>query len=181
MKIHLPLDEAVIRTLQAGDYVYLTGTVYVARDAAHKRMKEALDKGETLPFDPVGAVIYYMGPSPAREGRPIGSAGPTTSGRMDKYTPELLDLGLKGMIGKGRRSPEVIEAIIRNRAVYFAAVGGAGALLSKKIFSSKILAYEDLGAEAVRRIQVEDFPVIVAVDSYGHNIYDTAPKAYAEE
>ena len=181
MKIHLPLDEAVIRTLQAGDYVYLTGTVYVARDAAHKRMKEALDKGETLPFDPAGAVIYYMGPSPAREGRPIGSAGPTTSGRMDKYTPELLDLGLKGMIGKGRRSPEVTEAIIRNRAVYFAAVGGAGALLSKKIFSSEILAYEDLGAEAVRRIQVEDFPVIVAVDSYGHNIYDTAPKAYAEE
>ena len=142
-------------------------------------MKEALDKGETLPFDPAGAVIYYMGPSPAREGRPIGSAGPTTSGRMDKYTPELLDLGLKGMIGKGRRTQEVIDAIVRNKAVYFAAVGGAGALLSKKIFSSEIIAYEDLGAEAVRRIRVENFPVIVAIDSHGHNIYDLAPRAYA--
>ena len=124
--------------------------------------------------------IYYMGPSPAREGRPIGSAGPTTSGRMDKYTPELLDLGLKGMIGKGRRTQEVTDAIIRNNAVYFAAVGGAGALLSKKIFSSEIIAYEDLGAEAVRRLRVEDFPVIVAIDSRGHNIYDTAPREYAK-
>jgi len=178
--ITLPLQEAAAEDLQAGDLVYLTGTVYVARDAAHKRMKEALDRGEPLLFDIGGAVIYYMGPSPAREGRPIGSAGPTTSGRMDKYTPELLDLGLKGMIGKGRRTKEVIEAIVRNKAVYFAAVGGAGALLSKKIFSSETIAYDDLGAEAVRRLEVENFPVIVAVDSRGHNIYDIAPKAYAK-
>ena len=180
MHITLPLTEETAKSLQAGDYVYLTGTVYVARDAAHKRMKEALDAGKKLPFDIKDAIIYYMGPSPAREGRPIGSAGPTTSGRMDKYTPELLDLGLKGMIGKGRRTQEVTEAIIRNDAVYFAAVGGAGALLSKKIFSSEIIAYEDLGAEAVRRLRVEDFPVIVAIDSRGHNIYDTAPREYAK-
>lgn len=180
MHITLPLTEETAKSLQAGDYVYLTGTVYVARDAAHKRMKEALDAGKKLPFDIKDAIIYYMGPSPAREGRPIGSAGPTTSGRMDKYTPELLDLGLKGMIGKGRRTQEVTDAIIRNNAVYFAAVGGAGALLSKKIFSSEIIAYEDLGAEAVRRLRVEDFPVIVAIDSRGHNIYDTAPREYAK-
>ena len=180
MHITLPLTEETAKSLQAGDYVYLTGTVYVARDAAHKRMKEALDAGKKLPFDIKDAIIYYMGPSPAREGRPIGSAGPTTSGRMDKYTPELLDLGLKGRIGKGRRIQEVTEAIIRNDAVYFAAVGGAGALLSKKIFSSEIIAYEDLGAEAVRRLRVEDFPVIVAIDSRGHNIYDTAPREYAK-
>lgn len=180
MHVTLPLTEKTAKSLQAGDYVYLTGTVYVARDAAHKRMKEALDAGKKLPFDIKDAIIYYMGPSPAREGRPIGSAGPTTSGRMDKYTPELLDLGLKGMIGKGRRTQEVTDAIIRNNAVYFAAVGGAGALLSKKIFSSEIIAYEDLGAEAVRRLRVEDFPVIVAIDSRGHNIYDTAPREYAK-
>ena len=180
VRITLPLTDKITESLHAGDYVYLTGTVYVARDAAHKRMKEALDAGEKLPFDIKDAIIYYMGPSPAREGRPIGSAGPTTSGRMDKYTPELLDLGMKGMIGKGRRTQEVIEAIVRNKAVYFAAVGGAGALLSKKIFSSEIIAYEDLGAEAVRKLQVENFPVIVAVDSCGHNIYDIAPKAYAK-
>ena len=180
VRITLPLTEDAVNALHAGEYVYLTGTVYVARDAAHKRMQEALDRGEKLPFDIQGAVIYYMGPSPAREGRPIGSAGPTTSGRMDKYTPELLDLGLRGMIGKGRRTQEVTDAIVRNKAVYFAAVGGAGALLSKKIFSSEIIAYEDLGAEAVRKLQVENFPVIVAIDSGGHNIYDIAPKAYAK-
>ncbi len=178
INVNLPLKEETAAQLRAGDYVYLTGTVYVARDAAHKRMKEALDRGDKLPFSIRGATVYYMGPSPAREGRPIGSAGPTTSGRMDKYTPELLDLGLKGMIGKGRRTQEVTDAIVRNKAVYFAAVGGAGALLSKKIFSSEIIAYEDLGAEAVRRIEVENFPVIVAIDSLGHNIYDIAPKAY---
>ena len=179
-EITLPLTEDTVESLHAGDYVYLTGTVYVARDAAHKRMKEALDAGKELPFEIKDAIIYYMGPSPAREGRPIGSAGPTTSGRMDKYTPELLDLGLRGMIGKGRRTQEVTEAIMRDKAVYFAAVGGAGALLSKKIFSSEIIAYEDLGAEAVRKIWVENFPVIVAIDSHGHNIYDIAPAEYAK-
>ncbi len=167
-----------IRSLHAGDYVYLSGTVYTARDAAHKRMKETLDRGEKLPFDIDGMIIYYMGPSPAREGRPIGSAGPTTSGRMDKYAPELMDLGLQGMIGKGRRTQEVTDAIVRNGCVYFAAVGGAGALLSKKIISSEVIAYEDLGTEAIRKLEVEDFPVIVAIDSEGANIYDIALAKY---
>ena len=179
-KIHVPMSDEEIRSLKAGDYVFLTGTVYTARDAAHKRMKETLERGEELPFDIRGSVIYYMGPSPAREGRPIGSAGPTTAGRMDKYAPELMDLGLKGMIGKGRRTKEVTDAIVRNGCVYFAAVGGAGALLSKKILSSEMIAYEDLGTEAVRRLTVEDFPVIVAIDSEGHNIYDIALEKYGE-
>ena len=143
-------------------------------------MKEALDQGQTLPFDLKGSVIYYMGPSPAREGRPIGSAGPTTASRMDKYTPELLDLGLGAMIGKGKRSPAVIDAMVRNGAVYFAAVGGAGALLSKCILSSEIVAYEDLGAEAIRKLEVKNFPVIVVIDSQGNNWYETASKEYAE-
>ena len=168
------------RSLKAGDYVYLSGTIYTARDAAHKRMKEALDQGQKLPFDLKGSVIYYMGPSPAREGRPIGSAGPTTASRMDKYTPELLDLGLGAMIGKGKRSPAVIDAMVRNGAVYFAAVGGAGALLSKCILSSEIVAYEDLGAEAIRKLEVKNFPVIVVIDSQGNNWYETASKEYAE-
>ena len=179
-KIHVPMSDEEIRSLKAGDYVFLTGTVYTARDAAHKRMKETLERGEELPFDIRGSVIYYMGPSPAREGRPIGSAGPTTAGRMDKYAPELMDLGLKGMIGKGRRTKEVTDAIVRNGCVYFAAVGGAGALLSKKILSSEMIAYEDLGTEAIRRLTVEDFPVIVAIDSEGHNIYDIALEKYGE-
>ena len=170
-ELMLPLKESDIAGLKAGDAVCLTGTLYVARDAAHKRMYEAPDE---LPFDIRGETIYYMGPTPAREGRPIGSAGPTTAGRMDKYAPWLLDLGLKGMIGKGRRSREVTEAIVRNKAVYFAAVGGAGALLSKKILSSEVIAYEDLGAEAVRRIEVKEFPVIVATDPEGGDIYDIA-------
>lgn len=170
--IHTPITEEVTAGLKSGDYVYLTGEIYVARDAAHKRMIEALDRGENLPIDIKDATIYYMGPSPAREGRPIGSAGPTTATRMDKYAPRLLDLGGKAMIGKGRRSPEVIDAIIRNRAVYFAAVGGAGALLSKCIKRSEVLFYEDLGAEAIRRLYVEDFPVIVVIDSEGNNLYD---------
>lgn len=176
--ISAPLTHETAGTLCAGDYVYLTGTIYTARDAAHKRMYEALLRGEGLPFSLKGNVIYYMGPSPAREGRPIGSAGPTTASRMDKYTPELLDLGMTGMIGKGKRSEAVRDAMIRNGAVYFAAVGGAGALLSKSITSSEVIAYEDLGTEAVRRLTVKDFPVIVVMDSRGNNLYETAAEAY---
>lgn len=174
--IQTPITEIVTAGLKSGDYVYITGDIYVARDAAHKRMIEALDRGEELPIDIKDATIYYMGPSPAREGRPIGSAGPTTATRMDKYAPKLLDLGEKAMIGKGRRSPEVIDAIIRNKAVYFAAVGGAGALLSKCIKRSEVLCYDDLGAEAIRRLYVENFPVIVVIDREGNNLYDTAVK-----
>ena len=169
--ITVPMDEQTKLDLTAGDYVYLTGTIYTARDAAHKRMQESLDKGEALPIDIVNQIIYYMGPSPAREGRPIGSAGPTTAGRMDKYTPRLLDLGLGAMIGKGKRSAEVHDAIVRNGAVYFAAIGGAGALLSKCIKASEIVAYEDLGTEAVRKLTVEDFPCIVVIDSNGNDLY----------
>ena len=173
-----PVSKEEAAQLKAGDYVYLTGTIYTARDAAHKRMKEALEEGKSLPFDIKGNMIYYMGPSPAREGRPIGSAGPTTASRMDKYTPQLLDLGMAGMIGKGKRSPQVIEAIVRNKAVYFAAVGGAGALLSKCIVSSEVVAYEDLGTEAIRRLEVKNFPVIVVIDSEGNNLYETAIEKY---
>ena len=163
--ITTPITGEVTKNLRSGDYVYITGTIYVARDAAHKRMIEALERGEELPIDIKDSTIYYMGPSPAREGRPIGSAGPTTATRMDKYAPTLLDLGEKAMIGKGKRSKEVIDAIVRNHAVYFAAVGGAGALLSKCITKSEIVCYEDLGAEAIRKLQVKDFPVIVVIDS----------------
>lgn len=170
--IQAPMSVEDARKLQAGDYVYITGAIYTARDAAHKRMSEALEKGESLPFDIKGNMIYYMGPSPAREGRPIGSAGPTTASRMDKYTPELLDLGLIGMIGKGKRSDAVKEAIVRNKAVYFAAVGGAGALLSKSIKASEVIAYDDLGTEAIRKLEVENFPVIVVIDSEGNNLYE---------
>ncbi len=180
-KISLPLTEEIINDLKAGDYVYLTGTIYTARDAAHKRMDEALNNGEALPVDIVGQTIYYMGPSPAREGRPIGSAGPTTASRMDKYAPRLLDLGLKGMIGKGRRSDAVRDAIVRNGAVYFAAVGGAGALLSKAIVSSEVVAYDDLGTEAIRKLEVENFPVIVVIDKDGNNLYDIAQVQFNRE
>ena len=158
--ITTPITEEKTAELHAGDYVYITGTIYVARDAAHKRMMD------------------YMGPSPAREGRPIGSAGPTTATRMDKYAPTLLDLGEKAMIGKGKRSKEVIDAIIRNKAVYFAAIGGAGALLSKCITKSEIVCYEDLGAEAIRKLEVKDFPVIVVIDRDGNNLYETAIEKY---
>ena len=178
-KITTPITEEVTRDLRSGDYVYITGTMYVARDAAHKRMIEALDRGEELPIDIKDATIYYMGPSPARDGRPIGSAGPTTASRMDKYAPTLLDLGEKAMIGKGKRTQEVIDAIVRNHAVYFAAVGGAGALLSKCITKSEIVCYEDLGAEAIRKIEIKDFPVIVVIDSQGDNLYETAVKEFA--
>lgn len=177
--IQTPLTEDVTKDLKAGDYVYVTGTIYTARDAAHQRMKETLDAGKSLPIEMKDTIIYYMGPSPAREGRPIGSAGPTTSSRMDKYAPTLLDMGLKGMIGKGKRSQEVLDAVVRNRAVYFAAVGGAGALLSKAILSSEVVAYDDLGTEAIRRLKVKDFPVIVVADVYGNNLYETAIKEYA--
>lgn len=170
--IDVPFDSSVSTTLKAGDYVYLTGTIYTARDAAHKRMYEALERGEKLPFDVKNNTIYYMGPSPAREGRPIGSAGPTTASRMDKYAPSFLDLGLIGMIGKGKRNPAVHEAIVRDKAVYFAAVGGAGALLSKCITSSEVIAYDDLGTEAVRKLTVKDFPVIVVIDSDGRDLYE---------
>lgn len=179
--ITVPFDKEVAKTLNSGDYVYLTGTIYTARDAAHKRMYEALQKGEELPFDVKNHVIYYMGPSPAREGRPIGSAGPTTASRMDKYAPTLLDLGQIGMIGKGKRSEEVRQAVVRNDAVYFAAVGGAGALLSKSITASEVIAYDDLGTEAIRKLEVKDFPVIVVIDSKGNNLYETAIQAYKED
>lgn len=171
--IRTPMTEEVTRELKAGNYVYITGTMYVARDAAHKRMIEALDKGEELPIDIADSTIYYMGPSPAREGRPIGSAGPTTATRMDKYAPRLLDLGQKAMIGKGKRSREVMDAIVRNKGVYFAAVGGAGALLSKCIKKSETVCYEDLGAEAILKIEVENFPAVVVIDSLGNNLYDS--------
>lgn len=179
--ISTPLTEETAASLRAGDYVYLSGTVYTARDAAHKRMAEALAAGQPLPFDIKNNIIYYMGPSPAREGRPIGSAGPTTASRMDRYAPDLLDLGLKGMIGKGKRSPEVREAVVRNGAVYFAAVGGAGAILSQRIISAEVIAYDDLGTEAIRRLEVENFPVIVVMDSKGNNLYETAVREYAKE
>ena len=167
--------------LSAGDMVYITGTIYTARDAAHKRMAEALKAGKELPIDVRGEMIYYMGPSPAREGNVIGSAGPTTASRMDRYTPRLLDMGLCGMIGKGKRSLEVIEAMIRNGAVYFAAIGGAGALLSKTIVKAELIAYDDLGTEAIRKLTVKDFPAIVVIDTKGNNLYDIAQKEFNTE
>lgn len=177
--IQVPISKEDAKSLKAGDYVYLTGTIYTARDAAHKRMQETLDQGKELPVSMDRNIIYYMGPSPAREGRPIGSAGPTTASRMDKYAPKLLDMGLGAMIGKGKRSKAVIDAIVRNGSVYFAAVGGAGALLSKRILSSEIIAYDDLGTEAIRKLTVKDFPVVVVIDSEGNNLYETAAAEYS--
>lgn len=179
--IDAPIDRETAKSLRAGDYVKISGVIYTARDAAHKRMNEALESGEKLPINIEGTTIYYLGPTPAREGRPIGSAGPTTASRMDKYTPALLDLGMVGMIGKGKRTPEVIEAVKRNGGVYFAAVGGAGALLSKCILSSEVVAYEDLGTEAIRKLTVKDFPVIVVIDSLGNNLYETAARNWRTE
>ena len=170
--INTPLTTEKVEKLRAGDYVYITGTIYTARDAAHKRMYEAMTEGKTSPFDLTDNIVYYLGPTPEREGQVIGSAGPTTSSRMDKYTPLLLNHGLKGMIGKGKRNQEVINSIIKNKSVYFAAVGGAGALLSKRIKASKVIAYDDLGTEAIRELFVEDFPVIVVIDSAGNNLYE---------
>ena len=178
--ITVPMTEEEARALKAGDSVLISGTVYAARDAAHKRMDETIKRGEKLPFDVKDNVIYYMGPSPARPGRAIGSAGPTTASRMDRYAPKLLDMGLRGMIGKGKRTDEVKEAVMRNGAVYFAAVGGAGALLSKAIVSSEVIAYDDLGTEAIRKLEVRDFPAIVVMDSEGNDLYKTAPEEYRQ-
>lgn len=177
--ITTPLNETIINNLNAGDYVYITGTIYSARDAAHKRMYESILKGEEIPFDIKNSIVYYLGPTPEREGQVIGSAGPTTSSRMDKYTPLLMEHGLKGMIGKGKRSGEVIDSIIKYKGVYLAAVGGAGALLSKKIIRSKIIGYEELGTEAIREMYVEEFPTIVVIDSKGNNLYETAVKEFS--
>lgn len=170
--IKAPIDDEVVNSLKAGDYVYITGTIYTARDAAHKRMYEAINNGESIPFELNNNIIYYLGPSPAREGQVIGSAGPTTSSRMDKYTPLLLEHGLKGMIGKGKRSNEVIKSMHKNNAVYFAAIGGAGALLSKCIKKAEVIAYDDLGTEAIRKLEVENLPTIVVIDNQENNMYD---------
>jgi len=177
-KVILPLTDEILQDLKAGDNVLLTGIMYVARDAAHKRMVEALEQGKPLPFDIRGQTIYFMGPSPARPGQPIGSAGPTTSGRMDSYSPRLIAEGLKGMIGKGMRSQAVKDAMKKYKAVYFAAIGGAGALVSKSIKKSEVIAYEELGAEAIRRLEVEDFPVTVVNDIYGGDLYQEGKARY---
>jgi fumarate hydratase subunit beta len=177
-KIILPLTDEALKDIKAGDDVLLTGIIYVARDAAHKRMIEALDQGKPLPFDIKGQTIYFMGPSPARPGQVIGSAGPTTSGRMDSYSPRLIVEGLKGMIGKGMRSVAVKEAMKQYKAVYFGAIGGTGALISKRIKKSEVIAYEELGAEAVRRLEVEDFPVTVINDIYGGDLYEEGKAKY---
>ena len=179
--ITLPLTEELAKTLHAGDTVYLTGTIYTSRDAGHKRMCEALARGEELPFDPKDAVIYYVGPAPAKGDQVIGSAGPTTSYRMDAYSPTMIELGQRGMIGKGKRSPEVIEAMKKHGAVYFGAIGGAGALLSRCIKKAEVIAYEDLGAEALRRLEVEDLPAFVIIDSEGNNLYEEGRAEYLAE
>ncbi len=179
-KINLPLTEELAKTLKAGDEVLLTGTIYTSRDAGHKRMCESLAKGEPLPFDPMDATIYYVGPTPAKPGTVIGSAGPTTSGRMDAYAPTMMSVGARGMIGKGARLPEVVDAMKKHSGVYFGAIGGAGALLAKCIKSAELIAYEDLGAEALRKLYVEDMPLVVIIDSEGNNLYVDGRKAYLE-
>ena len=177
-KITLPLTDETLKDLKAGDNLLLNGVIYVARDAAHKRMVEALDQGKALPFGIEGATVFYMGPSPARPGRVIGSAGPTTSGRMDAYAPRLMAEGLKGMIGKGLRSQAVKDAMVKYRAVYLGAIGGAGAVISKSIKKAEVIAYEELGAEALRRLEVEDFPVTVVDDIYGGDLYEEGKAKY---
>ena len=177
-RITLPLTEEMARSLRAGDRVLLTGPVYTSRDAGHKRMVEALDRGEALPFDPMDATIYYVGPAPAKPGQVIGSAGPTTSGRMDAYAPTMMSVGARGMIGKGARLPEVVEAMKKHSGVYFGAIGGAGALLAKCIKSAELIAYEDLGAEALRKLYVEDMPLVVIIDSEGNNLYELGRADY---
>lgn len=179
-KIRGPFTREKFRNLKSGDTVLLTGVIYTARDAAHKRITELLERNEPLPFDLKDSVIYYVGPTPEKPGMPIGSAGPTTSYRMDAYAPGFIDLGETGMIGKGQRSQEVKEAVVRNGAVYFAAIGGAGALMAQCVKKSEVIAFEDLGAEAVRRLEVEDFPVTVVLDSHGGDLYQEGRKAYLE-
>lgn len=179
-KITLPLTEELAKTLHAGDSVLVTGTIYTSRDAGHKRMCEALARGEKLPFDPADATIYYVGPTPAKPGNVIGSAGPTTSGRMDAYAPTMMSVGARGMIGKGARLPEVVDAMKKYSGVYFGAIGGAGALLAKCIKKAELIAYEDLGAEALRKLYVEEMPLVVIIDSEGNNLYDDGRKSYLE-
>lgn len=179
-RIQLPLTRELSRTLHAGDQVLLSGTIYTSRDAGHKRMCEALARGEELPFDPTDATIYYVGPTPAKPGQVIGSAGPTTSGRMDAYAPRMMEAGARGMIGKGARLPEVIDAIREYEGTYFGAIGGAGALLAKSIKKSELIAYEDLGTEALRRLEVEDMPLVVIIDSQGNNLYEKGREEYLQ-
>jgi fumarate hydratase subunit beta len=181
IRITTPLDQEQAIRLKAGDAVLISGTIYTARDAAHKRMIETLDKGEELPFDVKDAIIYYVGPSPARPGYAIGSSGPTTSGRMDAYAPRLLDMGLRGMVGKGERNEAVIEAIMRNKAIYFAAIGGAAALIADCIKTSEIVAYEDLGTEAIQKLEVVDMPAIVVIDATGANYYEIGREVYLSQ
>jgi len=181
MKITSPLTDEVIATLHAGDRVEISGTIYVARDAAHKRLVETLDRGEKLPVDLTGQIVYYMGPSPTKPGNVIGSAGPTTSGRMDRYAPRLMEIGLKGMIGKGLRAQPVKDAIKKYKTVYFAATGGAAALIAQRIKKAQVMAYEELGAEALQKLEVEDFPVIVVNDMYGGDAYEDGKKQYARK
>lgn len=177
-RITTPLTEEMVKDLKAGDTVLISGTIYTARDAAHKRLIELLDKGEELPMEVDEQVIYYVGPTPAKPGMASGSAGPTTSYRMDSYAPRLLDKGLRGMIGKGLRSDKVIDSIVKNKAVYFGAIGGAAALIGKSIVNSEIIAYEDLGSEAIRKLEVIDFPAVVVIDSNGNNLYEIGQKQY---
>ena len=179
-KITTPLTYEKIKNLRSGDTVLLTGTIYTARDAAHKRLIDLLNSGLDIPINIKNETIYYVGPSPAKDGQVIGSAGPTTSYRMDAYSPELLDLGLRGMIGKGIRNDEVINSIIKNKAIYFGAIGGAAALIAKSIVSSEVVAYEDLGAEAIRKMEVVDMPLIVIIDSDGNNLYKQGQDAYLQ-
>ncbi|MDY0074832.1 MAG: Fe-S-containing hydro-lyase [Acholeplasmataceae bacterium] len=178
MKLKTPITQQDIKNMKAGEIVYISGTIYTGRDAAHKRMVEALNEGKPLPFDVHGQVIYYVGPTPAKPGRPIGSCGPTSSYRMDKYSPFLMKEGLKVMIGKGDRSDEFIQTMIKEKAVYLQAVGGAGALLSRKVKTSEVIGYHDLGAEAIYRLEVEDFPAIVTYDIYGGNLIVDEVKKY---
>lgn len=177
-RVITPLNDLEISELKCGDSILLTGTIYTARDAAHKRLIELIEKEEELPFDLEGETIYYVGPTPPKPGMVIGSAGPTTSYRMDAYAPKLLDLGLKGMIGKGLRNEEVIESIKRNKAIYFGAIGGAAALIGKSIIKSEVIAYEDLGSEAIRRLEVKDLPLVVIIDSLGNNLYEIGKENY---